>query len=204
MAALRVVEQTRRKRKTTRGRRRRQARGVTPSPGRVREAEPQEDAEPLRREEARETTDLRRPATATPAGSTTTSGSSGTVHSQLGHCRRVPLEPGQRALAVHVEGHLEYATFEGVIPKGQYGAGPVEIWDNGTYELVEEARRRSRSSCTSGSTGRGRSCRPRRTAMQNWLILRKREDVAPAPGASPLQADARDARGRSRGGEWVY
>src|SRR5690242_21627207 len=53
----------------------------------------------------------------------------------------VPLEPGQRALAVHVEDHpLDYATFEGEIPKGNYGAGTVEIWDSGTYELVEEKR----------------------------------------------------------------
>src|SRR6185312_13030772 len=51
----------------------------------------------------------------------------------------VPLEPGQRVLAVHVEDHpLDYATFAGEIPKGNYGAGTVEIWDNGTYELVEE------------------------------------------------------------------
>jgi bifunctional non-homologous end joining protein LigD len=51
----------------------------------------------------------------------------------------VPVEPGARALAVHVEDHpLEYATFEGEIPTGQYGAGSVEVWDHGTYELVEE------------------------------------------------------------------
>jgi bifunctional non-homologous end joining protein LigD len=51
----------------------------------------------------------------------------------------VPLEPGAKALAVHVEDHpLEYATFSGQIPAGQYGAGTVEIWDNGTYELLEE------------------------------------------------------------------
>src|SRR5437879_13051502 len=48
----------------------------------------------------------------------------------------VPLEPGQRALAVHVEDHpIDYATFEGEIPKGNYGAGTVEIWERGPYEL---------------------------------------------------------------------
>src|SRR5438093_6824665 len=51
----------------------------------------------------------------------------------------VPLEPGEQHLAVHVEDHpLTYASFEGEIPKGNYGAGTVEIWDGGTYELVEE------------------------------------------------------------------
>src|SRR5438105_13399533 len=53
----------------------------------------------------------------------------------------VPMTPGERALAVHVEDHpLEYARFAGEIPAGQYGAGTVEIWDHGTYELVEEKR----------------------------------------------------------------
>ncbi len=53
----------------------------------------------------------------------------------------VPVEPGARALAVHVEDHpLEYADFHGEIPAGQYGAGSVEIFDHGTYELLEERR----------------------------------------------------------------
>src|SRR3954451_9724630 len=53
----------------------------------------------------------------------------------------VPLQPGQQALAVHVEDQpLGYATVEGEIPAGQYGAGSVEIWDHGTYELVEEKK----------------------------------------------------------------
>lgn len=45
---------------------------------------------------------------------------------------------GERRLAMHVEDHpLDYRTFEGVIPKGQYGAGEVIVWDEGWYELAE-------------------------------------------------------------------
>ena len=47
----------------------------------------------------------------------------------------VPLE---KRLAMKTEDHpLDYQTFEGVIPAGNYGAGEVIVWDNGTYELAE-------------------------------------------------------------------
>ena len=91
----------------------------------------------------------------------------------------IPLEPGEQHLAVHVEDHpLEYATFEGEIPKGQYGAGLVEIWDSGTYELLDEKRDGGLTVRLEGRRLNGVwALVPARLSgdPKNWLVVRKRE-----------------------------
>jgi bifunctional non-homologous end joining protein LigD len=95
----------------------------------------------------------------------------------------VPLEPGGRSLAVHVEDHpLEYATFHGEIPKGQYGAGTVEIWDNGTYDLLEEKRNGQLTFELQGKRLHGRwSLVPAHLdgKKENWLLIKRHDDDEP-------------------------
>jgi bifunctional non-homologous end joining protein LigD len=119
----------------------------------------------------------------------------------------VPLEPGEQHLAVHVEDHpLEYASFEGEIPIGQYGAGTVEIWDEGTYELVEEKKNGGLTVRLKGKRLNGTwALVPAKLSgdPKNWLIIRKREGEQASRGEyAPMLASL--AEDVPKGEGWLF
>jgi bifunctional non-homologous end joining protein LigD len=89
----------------------------------------------------------------------------------------LPMDPDTNHLAVHVEDHpFDYGKFEGTIPKGQYGAGQVTIWDLGTYE-TEKWRTNEVMVVLHGKRASGRYVLfP--IDEKNWMIHRM--DPAPA------------------------
>ena len=88
----------------------------------------------------------------------------------------IPLDPKTNHLAVHTEDHpMEYGSFEGDIPAGEYGGGVVRIWDHGTFEL-EKWRDDEVMVVLHGSRASGRYVLfP--TKGKNWMIHR----MDPAP-----------------------
>lgn len=87
----------------------------------------------------------------------------------------LPWEKGQKHLAVEVEDHpLEYATFEGVIPKGQYGGGTVMVWDIGNYHVFGE------EPLNALKKGRLHLVLDGEKAKGEWALVRTRMDAAKA------------------------
>ena len=86
-----------------------------------------------------------------------------------------PEEVGVRRLAVEVEDHpLDYASFEGTIAKGEYGAGEVKIWDRGTYDPIEISGNKIIIDI-SGERLKGKYCLLRtqfRGEAKNWLFFK--------------------------------
>jgi bifunctional non-homologous end joining protein LigD len=100
----------------------------------------------------------------------------------------LPLDPATNHLAVHTEDHpLEYASFAGEIPAGEYGGGQVTIWDRGTYE-TEKWSSREVKVVLHGSRISGRYVLFR-TDGKNWMVHRM--EPPPDPDWRPIPDDLR-------------
>jgi len=83
----------------------------------------------------------------------------------------LPWTQGEKHLAVEVEDHpVEYATFEGVIPQGQYGGGTVMLWDRGKYYVYGEQPLKS------WKEGRLHLVLVGQKAKGEWTLVRIRRD----------------------------
>jgi bifunctional non-homologous end joining protein LigD len=124
--------------------------------------------------------------------------------------RGIPLDPGDDRLAVHTEDHpLEYLSFAGTIPAGQYGAGEMTIWDRGTYS-AEKFEDSKVVATFDGERVQGRYAlfRIRKAGERNdsWLIHRM--DPPPA-GREPMPASlepmtAKRGRLSDLGEDWAF
>ncbi|WP_276069353.1 ATP-dependent DNA ligase [Mycobacterium yunnanensis] len=103
--------------------------------------------------------------------------------------KNLPETTSVNHLAVHTEDHpLEYATFEGSIPKGEYGGGEVIVWDSGTYEAEKfndngpdgPAKGGEVIVTLHGSKVSGRYALIQ-TGGKNWLAHRMKEQHEPTP-----------------------
>ncbi|WP_298748105.1 DNA ligase D [uncultured Brevundimonas sp.] len=124
-------------------------------------------------------------------------------------------DPAVKRLAVEVEDHpLDYGTFEGTIPAGNYGAGTVQMWDRGTWEpqeddLADAFRRGAVKMIVHGERLQGRWAlirmktdrgKPPKTGKQrnNWLLIKEKDEFAvPGEGDANMEIDASITTGRS-------
>ena len=115
------------------------------------------------------------------------------------------LDPADKRLAVYVEDHpLKYGSFEGVIPKGQYGGGTVMIWDRGRWEPEGDPEKayakgklsfrlfgnRLQGRWTLARMG-GRAAREE--GYKNWLMIKSKDEWA-RPDEGDLLVEDNDAR----------
>jgi len=85
-----------------------------------------------------------------------------------------PTETGVKRLAMEVGDHqLSYIDFEGTIPKGEYGAGTVEIWDKGTYAIKDRSTDKIVFTLH-GQRLKGNYTLIRLKESKNWLLLKNK------------------------------
>ena len=96
------------------------------------------------------------------------------------------MNPADKRLAVMVEDHpLDYGSFEGIIPKGHYGAGAVLIWDSGEFQLEEDPEHALKKGKLSFSLD-GKKLKGSFSLMlmkgrgtgKEWLLIKKRDSFA--------------------------
>jgi len=102
-------------------------------------------------------------------------------------------DPAIKQMAIHVEDHpISYNTFEGTIPKGQYGAGQVIVWDRGTWTPVGDPRKGLQAGKLifdlhgeklAGLWELVRISKPGEKKQDQWLLLKKRGDAWARPTA---------------------
>lgn len=106
-------------------------------------------------------------------------------------------DPADKRLAMHVEDHpLEYAEFEGVIPEGQYGAGPTIVWDKGVWIPVGDPR----EGIASGKLlfqlrgyklqGLWTLVHTPRAGERHWLLIKERDAYVDERGTEAFAADS--------------
>lgn len=102
------------------------------------------------------------------------------------------LSPGEKRLAVHVEDHpLDYGGFEGTIPKGNYGAGAVMLWDRGSWEPIGDPHKaykkghmefELKGEKLEGRWHLVRMAKKDGEKRENWLLIKGEDEFARADG----------------------
>ena len=120
-------------------------------------------------------------------------------------------DPAVKRLAVEVEDHpLDYGSFEGTIPAGNYGAGTVQMWDTGEWEPQDDDldaafKRGNVKMVLHGERLSGkwalirlRTDRGKPSKRNNWLLIKEKDEFAvPGEGDANMEIDASITSGRS-------
>jgi DNA ligase D-like protein (predicted ligase)/DNA ligase D-like protein (predicted polymerase)/DNA ligase D-like protein (predicted 3'-phosphoesterase) len=121
--------------------------------------------------------------------------------------KNLPDSPAVNHLAVHTEDHpLEYLTFEATIPKGEYGAGKMIVWDTGTYETEKfnvDAEKGEVIVTLHGKKIDGRYALIQ-TDGKNWLAHRMKEQSRPQAGDLAPMLATEGSVDRLKSTQWAF